>query len=273
MAENTRIEWAHHTFNPWIGCQKVSAACDMCYAEALVNRFGWTEWGPHGERVRTAPANWRKPLAWNRKAQAAGERHRVFCASLADVMDNRAPDGAREDLYALIRETPALDWLLLTKRPENFRRFRPSDGWPANVWLGITAEDQPAYYRRWPKLAAEDCRVRFISYEPALGPLDMSRVFVTSVEWPDLVICGGESGPKARPAHPQWFRDIRDQCEAAGVAFHFKQWGEHAPVAKWDDSKGELGEFVEGAGTEMVRVGKKAAGRLLDGREWNGMPA
>jgi len=124
MAENTKIEWAHHTFNPWIGCQKVGPGCDHCYAEAWDARGlqqQETRWGAHANRTRTAPANWRKPLAWNKAAQAAGQRHRVFCASLADVFDNHSsilPDW-RADLWALIRATPNLDWMLLTKRPGN----------------------------------------------------------------------------------------------------------------------------------------------------------
>ena len=148
MGETTEISWTDHTFNPWLGCTKVSAGCTHCYAESLVNRYGWAKWGPGQARKRTSAANWRKPLAWNRAAEKAGVRRRVFCASLADVFDHEAPAGARADLWDLIRKCPALDWQLLTKRPENIEQYLPADwehyhGWP-NVWLGTTTEDQAA---------------------------------------------------------------------------------------------------------------------------------
>ena len=121
MAETTKISWTDHTFNPWIGCQSVSPGCDNCYAEALTNRHRWTQWGPDGERKRTSPAYWKKPLTWDRRAGETGQQELVFCASLADVFDNQAPPGAREDLWELIRNTPNLDWQLLTKRPRELR--------------------------------------------------------------------------------------------------------------------------------------------------------
>ena len=152
--QGSKIEWTDHTFNPWIGCQKVSPGCDHCYAEARMDhRFHRVQWGPHGKRSRTSPDTWRQPLRWAKAAN--GSRPRVFCASLADVFDNRAPLGARADLFALIRRTPELDWMLLTKRPENIRRMLPddwADGWP-HVWLGTTCEDQQHFDRRWPILS------------------------------------------------------------------------------------------------------------------------
>ena len=151
--QDSKIEWTDHTFNPWIGCQKVSPGCDHCYAEARMDhRFHRVQWGPHGERSRTSPDTWRQPLRWAKAA--TGSRPRVFCASLADVFDNKAPPGARADLFALIRRTPELDWMLFTKRPENIRRMLPDnwdDGWP-HVWLGSTCEDQQHFDRRWPIL-------------------------------------------------------------------------------------------------------------------------
>ena len=155
MADTTKISWTDHTFNPWIGCQAVSPGCDNCYAETLTKRHGWTQWGPNGERKRTSAGYWRKPLAWDRRAGEARRRELVFCASLADVFDNQAPEGAREDLWQLVRNTPNLDWQLLTKRPQNFDEFLPKDwngGYP-NVWLGVSAENQEEYDRRWPILA------------------------------------------------------------------------------------------------------------------------
>lgn len=225
MAENSKIEWTTHTFNPWIGCQKVSPGCDHCYAEAMMDhRYGRVQWGPHGERKRTSAANWRKPLQWAKAAN--GTRPRVFCASLADVFDNKAPAGARDDLYALIRATPELDWLLLTKRPENIRKMLPADwggGWQ-NVWLGTTCEDQAHYDRRWPILRDVPAAVRFISYEPAIGPLNYV--------WgnPDWIICGGESGAGARYMDPAWARELRDQCAASSIAFFFKQMTSKKPI-------------------------------------------
>ncbi len=231
MAEFSKIEWTDHTFNPWIGCQKVSPGCDHCYAEALNSRYKWNggEWGPHAQRKRTSDANWRKPIQWNATAKAEDTRYRVFCASLADVFDNKAPTGARGDLFDLIRQTPMLDWLMLTKRPENITKMLPDDwgnGYP-NVWLGTTAEDQAYYDRRWQVLRKIPAKLRFISYEPALGLLNIAG------HWghrPDWIICGGESGANARYMEPQWAYNLRDQCQRLRVAFFMKQMTKKAPI-------------------------------------------
>ena len=233
MGTHTGIEWTDHTFNPWLGCTKVSEGCRHCYAEALVTRYGWTTWGPGGERKRTSAANWKKPLSWNRRAAKTGKRERVFCASLADVFDEQAPDGARDDLWALILETPHLDWQLLTKRPERILESLPTDwggdwGRPFgpgyhNVWLGITAEDQASYDQRWPLLREVPARTKFVSYEPAIGPLELSGAGL-----PDWVIWGGESGPGARTMTPEWARAITRQCSDLGIAVFGKQWGSYA---------------------------------------------
>jgi protein gp37 len=143
--ENSKIEWTDHTFNPWIGCQHVSPGCDNCYAEMLMDtRYGRVEWGPHGARSKTSDANWKKSLTWNAQAHTFkhehGRRQRVFCASLADVFDNKVDPAWREELFELIRKCRRLDWLLLTKRPQNIRKMLPSnwrDGY-GNVWLGVT---------------------------------------------------------------------------------------------------------------------------------------
>ena len=263
MSDLTNIEWTDSTFNPWIGCSKISAGCDNCYAEALTRRYGWVEWGPKGQRRRTSAANWKKPLAWNRAAERSGQRRRVFCASLADVMDNRAPHGAREDLYDLIRATPSLDWQLLTKRPENFRRFRPSSGWPDNVWLGVTAEDQTAYDRRWPILAAEDVGIRFISFEPALGSLSLAG----HASVPDWLIWGGESGPGARPMVPEWARSVTAECQDRGVMVFGKQWGSYksSPIVVEQNRT-----YRDAARLDPPSNGK--GGALLDGRLWRDFP-
>lgn len=233
MAENSGIEWTHHTFNPWIGCTKISAACDHCYAEAWDARGlqgGPSRWGPHAARTRTK--TWGNPLRWQKKAAAEGVRYRVFTASLADVFDNhKSIDPAwRHELWALIRQCPDLDFLLLTKRPENISRYLPddwADGYP-NVWLGCTVEDQKAAERA-KHLIKIPAKVHFLSMEPLVGPVDLSDV-IGGLEW---VITGGENGKHYRPVNPDWFRTIRDQCAAQEVPFLFKQWeGENQKVIK-----------------------------------------
>ena len=247
MGENTAISWATDTFNPWIGCTRVSPGCQHCYAEAFAKRYGKAEWGPTAQRVRTSAANWRKPIIWNRKAAAEGVRRRVFCASLADVFeDNPQVETWRAELFGMIEQTSSLDWLLLTKRPENVNemvpgRWRTVGRWPANVWVGTTIENQAAADKRIPELLSVPTLVHFLSCEPLLGPVSLAG-HLGAIEW---VIAGGESGPQARPMNPDWVRRLRDQCVAAGVPFHFKQWGGLTP---------------------------KANGRELDGRIWDECP-
>lgn len=290
MAERSKIEWTDATFNPWIGCQNVGPGCDHCYAEDMMaNRYRRVEWGPHGSRSRTSASYWRQPLTWDREAAAEGKRRRVFCASLADVFDNHGSitSGWRGDLWHLIARTPNLDWLLLTKRPGNIRHMLPDgygapawgDGW-SNVWLGCTVVNQAEADRDIPKLLAVPAVVHFLSMEPLLGPVDLHSALcretgscpkcpacLSTLDW---VIVGGESGPHARPMNPQWARDLRDQCIAAGVAFHFKQWGEWVSVSEVE-SPGAHFTFPDGR--TVRRAGKKAAGRQLDGRTWDGVPA
>ena len=311
MSENTKIEWCDHTFNPWEGCTKVSAGCKNCYAEARDKRWhGGTavHWGKGAPRRRTSEGNWKLPLKWNREAEASGVRPRVFCASLADWLDDEVPIEWLSDLLELIWMTPFLDWLLLTKRPENFdvRMMQVVDlaekmgvcdfayAWlgqkedrvlravapepPENVWIGTTVEDQEQAEKRVPKLLGIPAKVRFLSCEPLLGHVDLVNLdgfnilFDAGIDW---VICGGESGHEARPMHVEWARELREQCKAVDVPFLFKQWGEwcdiaqlgyeemkipHKVIHQWDDNRAS------------VKVGKKKAGRLLDGREWNEFP-
>jgi protein gp37 len=254
MAERTEISWTDATFNPWIGCTQVSPGCDGCYAKAMMDdRYGRAKWGAGQPRVRTSEANWRQPLSWNRKAEREGRRLRVFCASLADVFDNEVPDAWRLDLFRLIRGTPHLDWQLLTKRIGNAPimlgnvrlladEYIEPFPWP-NVWIGATVVNQEEYDRDIGKLLRLPAAVHFLSVEPMLGPIDMRMGGASMPDYADhrplasldWVIVGGESGPKARPAHPDWFRSLRDQCAAAGVPFHFKQWGEWVPVDRNPD--------------------------------------
>lgn len=260
------------TMNPWIGCDKVSAGCKNCYASvdtfARVSRGRGLElWGPKAARHVTSDANWRKPLAWNREAAKSGVRRKVFCASLADVFEDR-PDLAapRARLFALIGATPNLDWLLLTKRPENADRlwttaqidsFNGADSlgavWLPNVWLGTTVEDQQRADERIPHLLRVPAKIRFLSCEPLLEAVDLTRwlrgcdPIVLDARGPickacalradigasldariDWTIFGGESGPGARPFDLAWARSLVRQCRDAGVAGFFKQAGTHA---------------------------------------------
>lgn len=291
MAENSGIEWTHHTFNPWWGCTKISPACDNCYAESWNKRHhGGENWGPRAPRRRTSESYWRQPMKWNKQAAETGVRFRVFCASLADVFDNQVPEEWRRDLWEVIRATPNLDWLLLTKRPQNIDKMLPSDwgqGWP-NVWLGTTVENQAVAERNVLPLLNVPAAVRFLSCEPLLEEVNLRalRVDLRHIGGPefidclhpqlgvriDWVICGGESGPNARAMNAGWARSLRDQCVSAGVAFLFKQWGEWAP----DDLPSELQEHYELLNQwdgENRKMGKKKAGRELDGRFWDQYPA
>lgn len=335
MGEQTEISWVDATFNGWMGCQKVSAGCVNCYAEELMDRrHGKVKWGPQGTRLRTSESYWKQPLRWNKQkwsqCQSCGwrgslkditfnydagrfacptcasldvnaTRMRVFCASLADVFEDRAElIPWRGDLFTLIHETPNLDWLLLTKRPEGWEdrlhevvRENADGGdmlashWldgeaPANVWMGTSVEDQKAADERIPALREIPAKVHFLSMEPLLGPVDFSqvpgfnRIGLNLYGW--WVIVGGESGKKARSMNPEWVRAIRDQCKNAGVPFHFKQWGEWRPFDTKVDPSLHMESPVEhlakmnwAHGT--YRVGKRAAGRMLDGIMHNDWPA
>lgn len=272
MGENSKIEWTTHTFNPWWGCTKVSEACKHCYAESWARRVGQDVWGPKAVRRFFGEGHWNGPLKWNRAAGEAASRPRVFCASMADVFEDRAELAEhRSRLWGLIEATPNLDWLLLTKRPQNVPRLAGwGADWPENVWLGTTVELQSRADELLPYLSAVPARVRFISAEPLLGPLSIRRWMGSTIDW---VITGGESGPKARPASPEWFRGLLRQCMAENVPFHFKQWGDWAPGETVSLAAAKSVRIARTSdGTEMRRVGKKVAGRVLDGFEWDGLP-
>jgi protein gp37 len=374
MAENTEISWTDATFNPWMGCTKVGPGCDHCYAENLMDtRHHKVMWGAGNPRVRTGVKNWNLPVRWNarpfyectgcgwrgEKTKKGFEicatkdcfsmefkpaRRRVFCSSLADVFDNEVDPTWRDDLFSLIEATPNLDWLLLTKRIGNVKhQARPrwmQTKWPDNVWLGATIVNQEEADRDIPKLLAVPARVRFLSMEPLLGPVELegheyslalglgegvdwltghtsqhSSIFGGSTapwinrpdyDWPQdhkeprvhWVIVGGESGHHARPLHPDWVRSLRDQCASTATPFHFKQWGEWVPYEHSSQAPylhSQNGKEIDGhalpdfesedgrAQKEWVcdfanqilarNVGKKAAGRLLDGKMHAEFPA
>jgi protein gp37 len=260
MAVNSKIEWTDHTFNPWLGCTNVSPGCDHCYAESWSKRSGLVKWGKNPRR-RTSEAYWRAPLKWQAAAvgflASHGRRQRVFCASLADVFDNRADRKWRTDLFELIAATPGLDWLLLTKRPQNIAKMLPADwgdtGRP-NVWLGTTAEDQSRYDQRWAVLSRIPAAIRFISYEPAIGPVRLREG-----TQPDWLISGGESGPGARPMDPQWVRDVIADCVAKGVAPFHKQWGAYRnnPLVREGGLSPREAELMDGNGKGGGLVDKR----------------
>lgn len=280
MGAETNIEWTDHTFNPWWGCVKVSPGCANCYAATFDARTHGTSkhvtakgetrephWGKDAPRRFFGDKHWREPLKWNRDAERDGVRRRVFCASMADVFEDR-PDlvEPRDRLFALIHATKSLDWLLLTKRPERVMEIVPEswcDGFPGNVWFGTTAENQDEADRRIPHLLSVPAAVRFLSVEPLLGPVNLHRLSdqnglaspgIDGIDW---VIVGGESGPGARPCDVAWIRSVRDQCREAGVACFVKQLGARPHSAgmgsgwaddffhgrnrhwRWDDVDGE----------------------------------
>lgn len=221
MSETTGIAWTDHTFNPWWGCVRVSPACEACYAEAFAKRTGHHVWGPKSERRFFGDKHWAEPLKWNREAQRNRRPARVFCASMADVFEERAElREPRRRLFDLIEQTTALQWQLLTKRPENVRSMVPSawlDGFPENVWMGTTVESRH-YYRRIYSLEMIPARVRFLSCEPLLEALP--DLPLHNIDW---VIVGGESGSPVRRMEIDWLEDVAEQAQLVLCPVFVKQ--------------------------------------------------
>ncbi len=219
MATNSEIQWTTHTFNPWIGCTKVSPACLNCYAENQEDkRFHRVKWGKGQPRRLNSEAKWRDPPSWNRKCEKYGVRARVFCASLADVFDAEVDYSWKARLWELIGETPHLDWLLLTKRPESIRGDDPwGNSWPENVWIGTSVENQFYADLRLPILAELPAKNRFVSAEPLLGDFQIKPEH--RIDW---LIVGGESGAGWRPMDMEHVRSLRDQCIAQNTAFFLR---------------------------------------------------
>lgn len=242
MGTATKISWTDHTFNPWWGCVRVSPGCEHCYAETFSKRIGQSIWGVDAPRRFFGNKHWNEPRKWNAAAEKAGKRARVFCASMADVFEDRRDlDAEREKLYVLIAETPWLDWQLLTKRPANVLKLAPRDILK-RVWLGTTAEDQPRLEVRWDFLQHIEVNVRFLSCEPLLGPLQLPPEVLHGADW---IIAGAESGHGARPMDESWIRSLRDQCQTAGIWFFYKQ---------------------------RIENGRKVELPMLDGRQWAEFP-
>lgn len=336
--DNSKVEWTTHTFNPWIGCVKVSAGCKNCYAEAMDRRWKGGHWGPGSSRKPMSESYWKQPLKWDKAAAHAGVKAKVFCASMADWAEGRdtisSPDAysvvfkARIRLFTLIYETPNLIWQMLTKRTHNILPvlmevanamphaavrqwlYEWIDGKPpVNVWIGTSVENQEAADERIPHLLQVPAVVRFLSCEPLLGPIALRRKAIDDKEiiqatlmgqldeysrpvqrGIDWVIAGGESGHGARPMHPDWVCSLRDQCKDADVSFFFKQHGEWLPFYDRDKDDPDWRNIPKespsvtyinlagGSGFHgdrviyFKKVGKKAAGRLLDGVEHNEFP-
>jgi protein gp37 len=322
VAEHTGIEWTDATWNPLVGCTKVSPGCDHCYAETLVNRFAGTSKAfPNrfdvvtirDERMLAQPLRWRRP-------------RRIFVNSLSDLFHADVPDDFIARVFAVMALAPQHTFQLLTKRHARMRSLLKSEGfeplvrdiawnmkyagersdprmndqnyrtWPLpNVWLGVSVEDQHWADIRIPALLDTPAAVRWISAEPLLGPVRLdgeveetlafadeggALPMIAGLDW---VVVGGESGRGARPMHPDWLRDLRDECYVAKVPFLFKQWGHWAPhrtprmtiTQTTSFSMAEDGSAVswrDRSGTELWPLGKKAAGRELDGRTYDGYP-
>lgn len=268
----TKIEWATDVWNPVTGCTKVSEGCRHCYAETIAKRFWgerkFTDVQCHTDRL-DAPRHWKKP-------------RRVFVNSMSDLFHPDVPFEFIDRVFGAMTMACEHTFMILTKRPMrmldwfNWTTHNKTGLWPLpNVWLGVTVENQAVADDRIPLLLQTPAAVRFVSVEPMLAPVDIHDFLhpckvhcsddIPAIDW---VICGGETGPGARPMHPDWARSLRDQCTAAGVPFFFKKWGEWISIGEQavDD-----GNWIT-IGQTMKRVGKKSAGRMLDGREWNEIP-
>jgi protein gp37 len=280
----TAIEWVlnsdrtpGYAINLWVGCTKISPACDECYAEiSRVSKCLGVKWGDDAPRYKCNP--YKRLTAINNKAAKQCIRIRVFINPDSDIFDNKVPQQWRDEFFNFVWSTPSIDYILVTKRIGNAKRMIPQhwldNGYPANVWQLITVCNQGEVDRDIPKLLELDVSVRGLSIEPLLGEIDLWNV---DIDW---AIVGGESGSKARPMNPSWVHKIRNQCVAENVPFFFKQWGEWITADNQSkpyglgNSKTEC-RIIDNTGTVPIaafKIGTKRAGHLLDGDEWRQMP-
>lgn len=225
MSADSAISWTDHTFNPWWGCVKVSPGCQHCYAETLSNRFGGDVWGVGKPRRTFGDSHWNDPLRWDTKARTASRIDRVFTASMADVFEDRRDlDAPRARLFALVEQTPNLQWLILSKRADRMVDLAPAswrDGWPANAVAMTSVENQRYAEHRLPELLRVPAPLHGVSVEPLLGPVDLTP-WLAGLDW---VIVGGESGPGARTMQLTWATDVMEQCRRSSTPFFMKQLG------------------------------------------------
>lgn len=297
MGETTAIEWTDATWNPWMGCTKVSPACQNCYAERDMKRYG----RDFSKITRTSNKTFESPLHWK-------DPKKVFVCSWSDFFHSDVPKGWRLEAMGIINRCPQHTFILLTKRPENIIPFlRDNEQWggkvPGNVWIGTTVENQEIADKRIPELLRVSAKVHFVSMEPLCGPVDISKylkpefyVGKTEEEKADLkarncagmhrlqhidwVIVGGESGPNARPMNISWVRSLRDQCDKAGVPYFFKQWGEWKGVTRdadmrvkmKDDPRCHLWPDEGWESPVSLKVGRKLSGSELDGKHFKQFP-
>ena len=250
MGKNSNILWTDHSFSAWHGCSKVSDGCKNCYAEEVsaITNDGPSLWGKDAVYKTMKERYWNAPLRWDRDAVG---KERVFCGSMCDIFDEKGLESERDRMWELTKKTPNLIWLLLTKRPENIRKFLPKDWGPfgyENVWLGTSIENQKVVIPRLESLKEVNSVGKFISMEPLIGPVYLD-LYTPTVDW---VIVGGESGDNARPMKKEWVLNLKDECRRYDVPFMFKQWGE------WSEN----GEKLD----------KKVTGKLLDGKEYLEIP-
>ena len=240
MSDKSAIEWTEATWNPVTGCTKVSPGCAHCYAERFAERFRGVPGHPYenGFDLELRPARLEQPLRWRAPRL-------IFVNSMSDLFHEDVPVDFIHRIFEVMEQASQHTFQVLTKRAERLQELAPSLPWPANVWMGVSVENQ-IWSSRIDHLRETPAAVRFLSCEPLLGPLELD---LTGVSW---VIAGGESGPRARPMRPEWVHSIRQQCQAWEVPFFFKQWGAHDETGR--------------------RVGKKRAGRLLAGRTWDDLP-
>jgi len=291
VSAKTSIEWTDYSWNPVSGCDKVSPGCDHCYAETIATRFAGTKAYPDGFKVTLKPERLTDPL---RKRSWRGKH--VFVNSMSDLFHKDVPDDYIAQVFAVMTLAPEITFQILTKRHGRMQSLLDSDAhWHRvgaamtdllgiraqvdhvralpNVWLGVSVEDQRRADLRIPHLAQTPAAVRFLSCEPLLGRVDLRSEWLDPL-FPafDWVIVGGESGPGARPMHPEWARTLRDQCIGAEVPFHFKQWGEWVPEDQSPEDAVIPATYRFDEPTGTIRLGKNASGRELDGRTWDEWP-